>query len=129
RRPRRGARTRRAVRHRTAETGAAAQAPHTRDHHRDHRDHREGAIMTALLELRHVSRTYPGPETVTALHDVSLAVRPGQLVTIMGPSGSGKSTLLSLAGGLETPTEGTVLLSGRELAELSPRRLAEVRRR
>lgn len=85
--------------------------------------------MTALLELRHVSRTYPGPETVTALHDVSLAVRPGQLVTIMGPSGSGKSTLLSLAGGLETPTEGTVLLSGRELAELSARQLAEVRRR
>lgn len=85
--------------------------------------------MTELLTLSGVTRTYDGPETVLALAHVDLTVRTGELVTVMGPSGSGKSTLLALAGGLEHPTEGTVSLSGRTLADLSPRQLAEVRRR
>lgn len=85
--------------------------------------------MTELLTLSGVTRTYEGAETVLALADVTLTVRPGELVTIMGPSGSGKSTLLALAGGLEHPTEGTVSISGRPLADLNARQLAQVRRR
>jgi putative ABC transport system ATP-binding protein len=85
--------------------------------------------MTELLELHGVSRSYPGAETVAALSDVTLAVGTGELVTIMGPSGSGKSTLLAIAGGLELPSAGSVHVSGRQLAGLTPRQLAEVRRR
>ncbi|WP_432934296.1 ABC transporter ATP-binding protein [Microbispora sp. CA-135349] len=70
-----------------------------------------------------------GPHAVPALAGVSLDVRAGELVAVMGPSGSGKSTLLNLAGGLDRPTEGSVLLEGRELSALSPKRLAELRRR
>ncbi|MDQ1696949.1 MAG: putative transport system ATP-binding protein [Frankiaceae bacterium] len=83
-----------------------------------------------LLELRHVSRIHgSGASAVTALNDVSFAVQPGELVAVMGPSGSGKSTLLNLAGGLDTPTNGDVLVEGVSLGELSSRALAAVRRR
>ncbi|MBD3143943.1 ABC transporter ATP-binding protein [Microbispora bryophytorum] len=70
-----------------------------------------------------------GTGAVHALRGVSLDVAAGELVAVMGPSGSGKSTLLNLAGGLDRPTEGSVRLEGRELRELSPEQLAELRRR
>ncbi|MEU8058325.1 ABC transporter ATP-binding protein [Microbispora bryophytorum] len=70
-----------------------------------------------------------GTGAVHALRGVSLDVATGELVAVMGPSGSGKSTLLNLAGGLDRPTEGSVRLEGRELRDLSPERLAELRRR
>lgn len=83
-----------------------------------------------LLELRHVSRVHgSGPAAVTALDDVSLSVQPGELVAVMGPSGSGKSTLLNLAGGLDQPTAGDVLVDGQLLGVLNLRRLAALRRR
>jgi len=66
---------------------------------------------------------------VQALHGVDLAVLPGELVAVMGPSGSGKSTLLTLAGGLDVPTFGQVLVEGRDLARLRRSELAAVRRR
>jgi putative ABC transport system ATP-binding protein len=82
------------------------------------------------IELRGVTRVHGSGETaVNALHGVSLAVRPGQLVAVMGPSGSGKSTLLHLAGGLDTPTEGTVRVEGVRLDELGRSGLAALRRR
>ncbi|WP_432873131.1 ABC transporter ATP-binding protein [Microbispora rosea] len=70
-----------------------------------------------------------GAGAVHALRGVSLDVAAGELVAVMGPSGSGKSTLLNLAGGLDRPTEGSVVLEGRELRDLSQKQLAELRRR
>jgi len=66
---------------------------------------------------------------VHALTRVSLEVSPGELVAVMGPSGSGKSTLLNLAGGLDQPTAGRVLIDGVEVSGLSAQALAVVRRR
>ena len=85
---------------------------------------------TAVLELRGVSRVHgAGEGLVRALDAVSLTVDAGELVAVMGPSGSGKSTLLHLAGGLDTPTAGQVLVEGTALGGLSRKALARVRRR
>jgi putative ABC transport system ATP-binding protein len=84
----------------------------------------------AVLELRAVHRTHGvGPAAVHALRGVSLVVRPGELVAVMGPSGSGKSTLLALAGGLDRPSGGEVRVEGQPLAALDRRGLAQLRRR
>ena len=84
----------------------------------------------SVLELADVVRVHGSGETaVHALRGVSLTVEPGELVAVMGPSGSGKSTLLNLAGGLDAPTSGTVLVEGTDLGGLSRAQLAAVRRR
>jgi putative ABC transport system ATP-binding protein len=83
-----------------------------------------------VLELCDVVRVHGDGETaVHALRGVSLTVEPGELVAVMGPSGSGKSTLLNLAGGLDAPTSGSVLVEGTDLGGLSRAQLAAVRRR
>ena len=86
--------------------------------------------MSAAIELRQVSKVYgSGPTEVHALREVDLSVRGGELVAVMGPSGSGKSTLLTIAGTLEEPTSGGVLIAGHELAGLSRNDRARLRRR
>ncbi|MBU8859466.1 MULTISPECIES: ABC transporter ATP-binding protein [unclassified Micromonospora] len=86
--------------------------------------------IDGVLELRDVRRTHgAGEAAVHALRGVSLTVRAGELVAVMGPSGSGKSTLLALAGGLDRPTGGEVVVEGEALAGLSARGLARLRRR
>ena len=84
----------------------------------------------SVLELRDVTRVHgSGGTAVHALRGVSLAVAPGELVAVMGPSGSGKSTLLTLAGGLDSPTGGEVLVEGVALGGLRRKALAALRRR
>ena len=86
--------------------------------------------MSAAVELRQVSKVYgSGPTEVHALREVDLSVRGGELVAVMGPSGSGKSTLLTIAGTLEEPTSGDVVIAGQELARLSRNDRARLRRR
>jgi putative ABC transport system ATP-binding protein len=83
-----------------------------------------------VLELRDVSHVHgSGEAAVHALRAVSLAVAAGELVAVMGPSGSGKSTLLNLAGGLDAPTAGAVVVEGTDLGALNARDLAALRRR
>jgi putative ABC transport system ATP-binding protein len=83
-----------------------------------------------VLELRNVIRTHgKGENAVHALRGVSLSVAPGEFVAVMGPSGSGKSTLLNLAGGLDSPSSGEVVVEGSVLGQLNRKQLAAVRRR
>ncbi|MBQ1042298.1 MULTISPECIES: ABC transporter ATP-binding protein [unclassified Micromonospora] len=86
--------------------------------------------IDGVLELRDVRRIHgAGEAAVHALRGVSLTVRAGELVAVMGPSGSGKSTLLALAGGLDRPSSGEVVVEGEPLGGLSARELARLRRR
>jgi putative ABC transport system ATP-binding protein len=76
--------------------------------------------MSPALELHQISKVYgEGQTAVRALWQVDLTVKRGELVAIMGPSGSGKSTLLTIAGSLEDPTDGEVVVGGSKLASLS----------
>ena len=86
--------------------------------------------MTSALALCRVSKIYDSePYAVHALREVDLAVERGELVAVMGPSGSGKSTLLTIAGSLEQPSNGQVLVDGVDLATVSRSELAMLRRR
>ena len=84
----------------------------------------------SLLELRDITKVYgEGAAEVHALDHVSLAVDRGGLTAVMGPSGSGKSTLLTIAGSLEDPTSGDVVVEGASLAGMSRNDKARLRRR
>jgi putative ABC transport system ATP-binding protein len=82
----------------------------------------------SLIRLEKISRRYQmGTETVHALRQVSLEIKRGEYVAIMGPSGSGKSTLMNLIGCLDSPTDGQYVLNGIQVSEMDDNRLAEVR--
>jgi putative ABC transport system ATP-binding protein len=84
----------------------------------------------SFLEIRNVSKSYAaGATLVHALIGASLSVERGNLVAVMGPSGSGKSSLLAIAGSLEEPTSGEVLIDGKSLASMSYNDKARLRRR
>jgi putative ABC transport system ATP-binding protein len=84
----------------------------------------------SVLEMRGVGKVYgQGPAEVIALADVDLSVDPGSMVAVMGPSGCGKSTLLTIAGSLESPTSGEVLVGGAGLGGMTRDELARLRRR
>jgi putative ABC transport system ATP-binding protein len=84
-------------------------------------------LLLPVLELDRVSKVYPGSPPVRALDEVSLAVRAGELVAVVGPSGSGKSTLLHLMGTLDRPGAGTVRVTGIDVAAMTDRELSALR--
>jgi putative ABC transport system ATP-binding protein len=91
---------------------------------------KEQRMQGHTIELRKVVKVYrSGAAGVRALDGVSLTVAPGEFVAVSGPSASGKSTMLHVAGGLDAPTSGTVMVQGEDLAQLRPAELARVRRR
>lgn len=82
------------------------------------------------IQIEKLTKTYgSGITQVTALDHVNLVIREGEFVAIMGPSGCGKSTLLHLLGGLDKPSEGSVLIGGHNLTDLNDDKLTELRRR
>jgi len=86
--------------------------------------------MAPRLELRHVSKIYSSEgQSVTALRDISLAIPAGSITAFVGRSGCGKSTLLNLAGAMDFPTSGEVLIDGRATTTLSERELTTLRRK
>src|SRR5690606_30832566 len=97
-------------------------------HHHGRPAHRSRRIpMTLRLDT--VSLTYgDGDEQVRALDEVSLEVHPGELVAVVGPSGSGKSSLLAVAGALQTPDAGQVVIDSVEVTRASKTERARIRR-
>src|SRR3954453_5681577 len=84
---------------------------------------------TPVVVASDLSRTYGSGDTaVEALRGVSLDVRRGELVAVMGPSGSGKSTLMHILAGLDQPTTGTVSIAGAEITAMSDNQLTKLRR-
>lgn len=83
-----------------------------------------------LLEVKNLSKTYgQGEAAVHALRGATFTVPKGEFVAVVGESGSGKSTLLNLIGGLDTPTEGKVLIDGKDVFAMKDRSLTVFRRR
>jgi putative ABC transport system ATP-binding protein len=85
--------------------------------------------VSAALQLTDVRKIYRSGDTdIVALDHATLTVSPGEIVALLGPSGSGKTTLLSIAGGLLSATEGSVVVGGNEITGLSPKELTAFRR-
>lgn len=86
--------------------------------------------MSAILRTENLTKSYNvGKMDVTALRGVSIDIEQGEFVAIMGPSGCGKSTLLHLLGGLLSPTSGSIIVDGEDLAKVSDAQRTDIRRR
>src|SRR5512145_946547 len=82
----------------------------------------------ALIQARNLVKLYRmGDETVHALDGVNFTIERGEYCAIVGPSGSGKSTLMNILGGLDTPTDGRIVIAGRDIGAMSDEALAEFR--
>ena len=83
--------------------------------------------MNSVISINNITKTYEGPPPVKALDGVTLEVQKGDLVAIVGQSGSGKSTLLNMIGLLDSVTEGTIDIEGKNISELSDNELSKFR--
>jgi putative ABC transport system ATP-binding protein len=84
--------------------------------------------MSLVIKIRGIIRNFPlGNELVKVLKGIDLEIERGEYVALMGPSGSGKSTLMNLLGCLDTPTDGTYKLNGKDVSNMSQDELAEIR--
>lgn len=87
-----------------------------------------GSTARPIIDIRHIHRIFESEAGLAhILHDISFTVQQGEFVAIIGPSGSGKSTLMNILGCLDTPTSGTYLLEGLDVAKLTDDELAKVR--
>ena len=85
--------------------------------------------MAAFVEFEHVKKTYQmGEVSIDALRDATFSVEQGELCVIVGPSGAGKTTLLNILGGMDTLTDGKILLGGEEISAYNERKLTGYRR-
>ncbi len=83
----------------------------------------------AFVEFTNVCKTYrSGDVEVRAVHGMNFSIEKGELVVIVGPSGAGKTTVLNMLGGMDSATEGTIMLDGREVSAMSERELTQYRR-
>jgi len=80
-----------------------------------------------IIEIRNLSKVYPGGVEVRALDGIDLDIRRGEFLSIIGPSGSGKSTLLHMIGILDTPSSGTITIDGRVVTEMSEKERSKAR--
>ena len=88
----------------------------------------EESMKTPLIELKDIYKIYTmGDEEVRANDGINLKIYSGEFVAIVGKSGSGKSTLMNIIGALDVPTDGTYLLGGEDVSEMSDNELAEIR--
>jgi len=89
-----------------------------------------GNKMNEILRMKNIiKRYYLGGETQTVLNNVNLSIDKGEFVSILGPSGSGKTTLMNIIGCLDVPTEGSYVLAGETVSEMSEKELARARNR
>ncbi|WP_410221465.1 ABC transporter ATP-binding protein [Pedobacter sp.] len=85
-------------------------------------------MQESLIDIKDIGRKYViGTEVIHALKSVSLSIKKGEFVALMGPSGSGKSTLMNILGCLDTPTKGEYILNGTNVSHMSENQLADVR--
>ncbi|MBQ8147251.1 MAG: ABC transporter ATP-binding protein [Lachnospiraceae bacterium] len=83
-----------------------------------------------IVTMENVTKVYGENETrVWGLHDVSLTIKQGEIVSVVGASGSGKSTLLHVMGGVDTPTSGKIVVDGKDITKLNDEQMAVFRRR
>ena len=84
--------------------------------------------MSVLVKIRDLSKIYErGSQQVKVLHQINLDIQQGEFLALMGPSGSGKTTLLNLIGGLDSPTQGIIAVSGRRVDQMNEADLANWR--
>jgi putative ABC transport system ATP-binding protein len=81
-----------------------------------------------IVSLKNIAKSFPvGNDEVTVLHDISLDIHKGEFVSIVGPSGNGKSTLLNMVTGIDRPSDGQVVVTGRDIHAMSENELAKWR--